>query len=633
MRPGLSLLSVIAFFCLSLEVEVLQQIDGLRLYLKLREIALEAGIALLLTLAIACAWWLVARLLGLIAGIFLKKEPMRINLQWALWIGVPLVYLLVELFRDFNLGFLPGWRPSPSHEVLSGLGVLVICIVGFSRIGLPALQRFCSTRLVAIAWVHIALAMVAALALVMHGVRLFRDYEHPARAAVVSTSPDIYLITIDALRAEDTSVYGYSRATTPNLEKFAQRSFVFDDYFANANFTNPASSSIETGKVPWSHRIFQQGGFLRGENQKENLAAELRQRGYYTAMITSNFFAAPFRHRTLDSYDAVMYPSPLGLTGFRLRMSNLLHVNTQATLSLSLIRGLSSLGQYVDRLLWPGVYAWPAGPVFSKATDLIQRNGVSQPLFLWTHIYPPHDPYWVPPGYQHRFVPAGVRNYTHMVTETNKQGAGVPVEQLRAAYDEMILYADHCVGDFLDYLDRTGRLDRSIVIVSADHGEYFEHNQLAHGGPDLYNSVIHVPLMIHLPGQTQGARLSQLAQQADLLPTVLDLISAPIPAWTDGSSLKPVLENKSMPARFVFTMNLETNRIFNPITKGTVAVMDDDFKFVRYLNSGKELLFRYKTDPGELQNLVAVEPQVAQRMRGVLMNDIQEINRKPIRLQ
>jgi arylsulfatase A-like enzyme len=210
---------------------------------------------------------------------------------------------------------------------------------------------------------------------------------------------------------------------------------------------------------------------------------------------------------------------------------------------------------------------------------------------------------------------------------------GVSPEELRAAYDEMILYADHCVGGFLDWLNQTGRLDRSIVIISADHGELFDHNRLAHGGPDLYQGVIHVPLLIHLPGQKQSVHIEELAQQADLLPTLLDLVGAPLPSWTDGVSLKPALETIPLADRYIFSMNLEPNSTFKVVAKGTIAVMDRNFKFVRYLESGKEQLYSYKTDPGEEDNLVQSEPEVAKRMRRVLQEKLEEVNQRFSRKQ
>jgi arylsulfatase A-like enzyme len=166
------------------------------------------------------------------------------------------------------------------------------------------------------------------------------------------------------------------------------------------------------------------------------------------------------------------------------------------------------------------------------------------------------------------------------------------------------------------------------VIVTADHGELFDHNRLGHGGRDLYQGLIHVPLLIHLPGQRQGVHIDQLAQQADLLPTLLDLVGAPVPSWVDGASLRPALESRILADRYIYSMNLEPNSTFNAVTKGTVAVMDADFKFVRYLDSGKEQLYRYKTDKDEQNNLVQSEPDVAKRMRKVLLERLEEANRR-----
>jgi arylsulfatase A-like enzyme len=628
-RSGLAFLSIVALFCLSLEAELLQQVDSFRLYLTTREILLEAGVVLLLSLAIAFGWWLFVLLVAQPARVFLRSKGSLVRLYWNLWIAAPLAYLILEAAQDIKLEILPRWHAGTNIRVSIALGLSCLCVAGLSRIDGPVLWEFCRTRLVPIAWVHFALAIVAAAALWMHGVHLFHDYERPEVATGVLGSPDIYLITIDTLRAEDTSLFGYSRATTPNLEKFAQRSFSFDDYFANSNFTTPATSSIETGKLPWSHRVFHGGDFLREQNQYENVAAVLKQRGYYTAMITSNFLAAPFRHRTLESYDAVQYASPKGFTGLRFRESNLIGVNTQYTLTFSLLRGVNLLFASLDHFLWSDRYPSPAEDVFGRAARFLERHDGSKPVFLWTHILPPHDPYFVPPAYRHRFVAERVRNYDKFwVPDTERIRPGVSLQDLHAAYDEMMLYADHSVGEYLDWLDQTGRLDRSIVIVTADHGELFDHNRLGHGGRDLYQGLIHVPLLIHLPGQRQGVHIDQLAQQADLLPTLLDLVGAPVPSWVDGASLRPALESRILADRYIYSMNLEPNSTFNAVTKGTVAVMDADFKFVRYLDSGKEQLYRYKTDKDEQNNLVQSEPDVAKRMRKVLLERLEEANRR-----
>ena len=624
-----ALLTITALTCLTLEAELLQQVDGLHLYLTAREIAVEAAIVLLFSIPFAFCWWLSVLVLGRLLGAILLNKKVRPHLFWSLWIGVPLAYFLLDLFQNLKLEIFPHWHVGSDTQFLTALLITTTCVICLSFLDWRALQGFCHTRMVPIAWVHLAIAVVAVPVLWLCGIRPFHDYDHASRPSAGVQSPDVYLITIDALRADALSSYGYNRQTTPNLDKLAQRSFTFDYNFANSNFTTPSTASIETGKFPWSHRLFQGGGFLRGKSSEQVLPAELNKRGYYTAMISSNLLAAPFRHRTQDSYAAVEYTAPIGFTGLRLRASNLLNCNAQFTISFSLMRFATAITTGLDRIIWRDQYPSPSEDVFDRARELLERHTGTQPVFLWAHILPPHDPYWVPTPYRGTFVSKSVQNYKRFVVpDTVHRQHGVAVQDLRNAYDEMTLYADHSVGEFLAWLDQTGRLDRSIVIISSDHGEVFDHGRLSHGGPELFNSVIRVPLLIHLPGQTKGVRVAYASQQADLLSTVLDLIGAPIPKWSDGDSLKPLLEGKTLGDRYIFSMNLEPNRIFDPITKGTVAVMDNEYKFVRYLDSGREQLYRYRTDNAEEHDLIQSEPEVAARLRKVLLDKIAEVNRQ-----
>lgn len=628
-RSGIAFLTITALACLALETELFQQIDGMHLYLTIREIALEGAIALLCSIAIALGWWLSVLAAGRIVGAFLPSKRVRPHLLWCFWIGVPLAYFLLDLFQDLKLELLPHWHTGAAPQFLSAITTSAVCVICFSFVDTQTIQHFCHSRLAPIAWAHIVIAVAATPILWFHGVRLFHDYERPSDQVTRTHLPDIYLITIDTLRADEMSAYGYNRETTPNLDKFAQRSFTLDYNFANSNFTTPSTTSIETGKLPWSHRVFQGGGFLRGKNIEENLPAKLREQGYYTAMISSNLLAAPFRHRTLQSYTAVEYAAPTGFTGLRLRATNLLNCNTQFTVTFSLIRFATALASSLDRIIWRDQYPSKSEDVFDRAKELLDRHANAQPFFLWAHIFPPHDPYWVPVPYRGTFVSKGVRNYERFVVpDPVHRQRGVGVQDLRNAYNEMTLYADHSVGEFLAWLDQTGRLDRSIIIISSDHGEMFDHGRLAHGGLDLYNGLIRIPLVIHLPGQTKSVRLEEASQQTDLLSTVLDLIGAPVPKWSEGESLKPLLEGKSLGPRYIFSMNLEPNRIFDPITKGTVAVMDHEYKFVRYLDSGREQLYRYRTDNNEERDLIQSEPEVAARLRKVLLDKIEEVNRQ-----
>jgi arylsulfatase A-like enzyme len=628
LRPVLLLAALVACFSLQVELVVLEQVDSLSLYMTYGEIALDVGVALLILLGIAGIWWLCVLVLAGTAKLVPLTRPHRIAIAWYVGLLVPFSYLLLDLFGAIKALIFPHWQTG----WFAGLLVFLLCVGVLWRVRVSQLQEFCRTRLVPIAWAHVILAVITVCVLWADGVHLFHDYVRPGAIAGNSQMPDIYLVTLDALAAQDTSLYGYHLPTTPRLEWFAKRSFKFDYFFANSNFTASSTTSMETGKLPWSHRVFQQGGFLRGEAQQENIAAELHRRGYYTAMITSNEWAAPFRHRTLDSYDAVQYEAPLGMAGEWSRYTNLIGVNVQYTLYGSLFRRLMRVLTIADALVWPHRYPAPAEAVLDRARKLVQDTHHAQPRFIWTHILPPHDPYLPPVLTRKRFLSTNkLASYEDLLPlRSDVLPPGVSAGELRARYDEMVLYADTAVGDFLDWLDRTGRLDRAIVIVSADHGESFEHGTFLHAGPFLYESMIQVPLLIHLPDQTQGAHISQLAQQADLLPTILDLVGAPAPSWTDGTSLQSAMKGDALPERFIFSMNLEPDRTFGSISKGTVAVRDDEFKYVLRLNLQKEALYQYKADPLEEHNLITTNPEVARRLREVLLNKLKEVNGRSI---
>jgi arylsulfatase A-like enzyme len=632
LRPWLLLASMAAFFCLAIEVEMLQHVDGISLYLTYSEFAVLLGIGLVLLMLVAFVGWIGILFFAKTMGLVPRLRRYKAAFAWYLGVGIGFCYFTYEVIAAARV-FLPRWQPSMALQVLIIAILAGLCIFGFLKGSLNALQHFGVTHLAPISLFHSIVAILTVIILLSDGTHVFHDYA-PAGHATGAQSPDIYLITIDALSAEHTSLYGYSRPTTPNLERFAQSSYTFDSFFSNSNFTTPSAASIVTGKLPWSHRIFEFSGFLRAASQQETLTTLLRQRGYYTAAISSNYAATPILQRTLPSYDAVEYVPPSGFGGYWFRLTNFVGSKHQYVLDAALPNrvGLVKFLSEADAWLFPFRYPSPAEPVFDKARELLERSDIPQPRFVWTHILPPHDPYLPPAPYRDRFasVKGDLASGDFMRMQSKKAlPQRITPDELRARYDEMVLYADDVVGHYLDWLEKTGRLDRSIVIVSADHGESFEHDKYFHGGPNLDNDLIHIPLVIHLPGQKQGARISQPAQQADLLPTILDLLGGTAPNWTDGESLKPALEGQSLPDRYVFSMNLETDRIFDPISKGTLAVMDAEFKYVIHLDNQQEFLYRYKTDRRDEHNLIADEPAAAQRFHNVLFARLKEVNERP----
>jgi arylsulfatase A-like enzyme len=625
----LALISVAALFCVSFEIELLEQLDSLSLYLTSREIILDAIAALIVVLGGAVLWWLCVLVVVQLARAVPWVKDRRDSVLWRFGLFIPLSYLLLTLFNAVRLEVFPDWHPGFGGWAGLSAAIVVILALSLLRMAPGKLEEYCRTRLVPVGWLHVALAFTGAIVLWADGVHLFRDYIHPGKTVSAGNLPDVYLITIDTLRAKDMSLYGYDRATTPNLQRFARRAFVFDYCFSNSNFTTPTTTSIETGKLPWRHRVFHLGGFLRGQDQRQNLAEVLRDHGYYTTTIAGNYLASPILHRSLASYDAAEFLIPTGAAGTWSRYTNFVGLDTLYTLAGGILSQWAGVLVYFDSVVWGNHYWSPAEPVFDRAREVLERQDIKQPRFIWTHITPPHDPYVAPAPFQKRFLSSTTltHNYDFIGYRFHSLPRGVTVTQLQARYDEATAYADQAAGDFLDWLDRTGRLDRAIVIVSADHGESFEHDWLKHSGPHLYDGLIHIPLLIHLPGQTQGGHITQSVEQVDLLSTIVDLMGGTPPAWTDGVSLKPALEGKPLPQRLIFSMNLEPDRVFSAISKGTIAVMDDQFKYVDYLDAHREYLYRYKTDPQEEHDLSGTEPDVARRMHKALAEKLDEVNR------
>lgn len=632
-RPRLLILSlsVIGLLCCSLELELLEHVDSLTWYMTPREILWDASYALLIVLGVGAIWLACLICTAKLAAWITKRKRGAVVLAWRLGIALPLTYFMLDLVRESRLRFLPGWHLGPRGWLCVGPLILLLCLLAVWRPKLESLQVFCRTRLAPIGLLHILLASAGALTLWAHGVHFFHDYFGPSGSFMASNRPDIYLITVDALRAEDMSVYGYSRPTTPNLEHFAQHATTFDFFFANSNFTTTATTSIETGKLPWSHRVFQLGGFLRDEVQGQTLPALLRRLGYYTASVSANPVASPIQHRTLGSYDAVELALPkIGISAF-VRISNIVGLNTLYTLDGNLLRCLASARLYLNDLLWYQNFPSPAEFTLQKAQRIAERHDITQPRFIWAHVLPPHDPYLPEAPYRGRFLASSklTSAYDFAGLGNDAPPSGVTAYELRARYDEVIASTDHALGNFLNWLEQTGRMDTSIVIISADHGESFEHGWFKHTGPYLYNGLIRIPLLIHLPGQKQATRVTQPAEQVDLLPTILDLIGQPSPPWSEGISLLPTIEGKALPDRPLFTMNLETNSVFQPITHGTVAAIDDNFKYIERLDTHSSSLYAYKTDPSEDRNLTATNPAVAKHMSDLIAEKLREINAQP----
>ena len=328
--------------------------------------------------------------------------------------------------------------------------------------------------------------------------------------------PDVFLITIDTLRADHVHCYGYDRIRTPALDLLAEQGIRFNQAFTPSPITNSSHASIMTGLLPSSHGVNDFGVPLA--TIYPTLAELLTKGGYRTAafigaVILDSKNLAPGLDRGFEFYD------------------NFPELST----TTSRWGRLERRGMEVEQRAESWLNTHPAGA-----------------HFVWVHLYDPHDPYEPPPPY----------------SEVYKD----------RPYDGEIAYADSALGHFLAYLKKLGWYEGAMIVVVGDHGEGLgEHHEDTHG-IFLYDSTTRVPLIVKLPNRREAGRTVEgQVRTTDIMPTILKLLGIAAPANLDGDSLEPFLNGIEATPRTVFG---ETNYPLRFGWAPLRSVRMEGFKFV-----------------------------------------------------
>lgn len=453
----------------------------------------------------------------------------------------------------------------------------------------------------------------------------------------ISAPRDVVLITIDALSAEHTSIYQHNRDTTPNLRRLADKAIIFDRFYANGNWTQPGTASLLSGRRPWLTGADNPGKGPDPAAMEHNLLQIAHEAGYSVLTVSTNYNATPDRQKVDHWVNYQAFPTPTDAIIFfhYLIEWKLGFTSAAADLATSFQDSVGQFQPILDRFFDGGSNLhYDPRPAFSTAQAFwVQHAGESR--FLWVHILPPHDPYAAPEPFIGRFDPVMMHN-SYSTSSVNTQDSGSLLwygaigqqkllNQLSDRYDESILYADFYVGHFLDWLDRRGDLNPSLLIVTADHGESFHHEYSAHGGPGLYEELIRIPLIIKCPNSNQGRRIGEIAEQVDLAPTLAHLLAVPMPTPTyEGKvlSMDPgIAIDKHAPA---YSMSLAENLNSNELRNGSIAMVDGPYKYVHYFGHLRyphmpqleDELYNVVADPLEVHNLISTDQELASKMKG-----------------
>ena len=450
--------------------------------------------------------------------------------------------------------------------------------------------------------------------------------------------PNIILVSFDALAASDMSLYGYERETTPFISKWAKKATVFTKVEASTNHTSPATASMMTGKRVWTHRLFQQGGFaVKGDI--ESLPRELRNNGYFNVAFVVNPWASTAKLGILDSFDI----SPLSIDFNRTDniitfdgdhpgvIDNLLYrafgdkIKKYSWITENRLLGaLQPIVAPHSEIMNPEYSrtAFPPEKAFNRFLEIYDE--LPEPFFAWIHVYPPHAYYLPPELYRGMFGPyLPSERFEGDILDDQPQN----MHDNRILYDEFIRYCDGQFEEFINRFESRNEHKNITVILTSDHGESFQHDTYGHGYQHLYEQHTHVPLIIKEHDQKDGKVIQDLVEQIDIPATILDFAHISVPDWMEGRSLIPLMEGKDLPPIPAFSMFFRLNRSRGyPLTKGTIAVWEGDYKLIHYLKEDRSLLFNLKKDSGELNNLIDTEPKRGRHLLELIKINLEKAN-------
>jgi arylsulfatase A-like enzyme len=462
-------------------------------------------------------------------------------------------------------------------------------------------------------------------------------------------SANIIIIVMDSMAAENLSLYGYRRNTVPNFEKFAERATVYHSHVAGGNYTSPGTASLLTGMYPWTHRAINISGLIARDHTQRNFF-HLLGPGYtrlaYSQNPSPNHFFAQF----LPDIETILYPGAFSVVervvgnkfpgdlepGYRV-YDEFMASNAQVPASLLfgltqriLLRRDLALAQNQD--YGKGLPRISNYPIFFELKDVYDGiistlEQLKPPYLTYFHLWAPHSPYRPTQEFDDLFA-NGWRPANKPPHRFSSQVPNSHLNTRRRYYDKYIANVDAEFGRLVHYMEETGILENSYVIVTSDHGESFERGLDGHITPLLYNPLVHIPLIISSPGQNFRKDIHSPTSCIDVLPTLLSIAGRDIPQWCEGKVL-PGLGGVDDFERSIFTVEAKTNPAFAALERVTISMRKGQYKMICYTGYEAEdsfELYDLEHDMGELKDLYPLQPAVAKRMQFELLEKLHQSN-------
>ncbi len=492
-----------------------------------------------------------------------------------------------------------GVRPAEiltSYALVRNLGFLALCAALYLlacrvlRRWWPAVGRR--------SWLALGLAGLAMAAL---NAGVLAAFGRPVAAK--ERRPDVVVLLIDALRADHLSSYGHGRETTPAIDGLARDGVLFRQAVAQSTFTKSSIATLFTGRYPYQHGVYwgslelPSGAVISDllREEENTLAEELEKRGYLTAAWVQN------------SHLRRVMGFGQGFVSYR---------DSQGPI------------ERIHRAFLP----WLRGP------------GRRYPFFAYLHYIDLHDPYRPAPPYDTLFPPgsgdpgdvyAGIDlanwgAYLGELRDGTRQLSAAEVAALEALYDGQLRAIDDRVAELFAELRDLGLYDRSLIVVTSDHGDGFmEHGFISHSTTP-YEELVRVPLVVKLPeGRFAGRVVEEQVRLADVMPTILETAGARRWPQIAGCSLLPLLEEgersaapRSGPGSGLEDCEVAVIEIAEEGAYPLVAVRRDGWKYIHHQERPDEL-YDLEQDPGEKTNRLAEGVEVAAELERLALEVVE----------
>ncbi len=336
--------------------------------------------------------------------------------------------------------------------------------------------------------------------------------------------PNILLISIDSLRLDHLSAYGYAKETTPFLTKLAGQGVLFHNAFSASNWTGAAVASLLTGRYPLRHGYTNKRYYL--DEDVPTLAQLLQTAGYCSACFSNNLYITPQTGLT-RGFDHFYYrgveQTPASASKKKSNSARLKQFVPETVKAV--LRDIIDLFSVQNSLRRDD-----GAQATERAVCRWLQEHRQRPSFVYIHYQEPHSPYFPPKPYRKRFFPEGWRQqwrylqYDHIHYYSGKKKfTRRQMDNYISLYDGEITYLDWRLGRLFDYLTEQKLMQDTVVLVTADHGECFGENGYIWHAFNLYDGLIRVPLIVRYPPWFGRSKtVDGLVQSVDILATVLE---------------------------------------------------------------------------------------------------------------